>query len=114
MGVGALACAILVANNLRDIPTDAASGKRTLAVKLGDAGTRRLYAALLAAAAVALVPAVLARPWAALTFLVAPLAFGPLKAVLGGATGRDLLPVLRRTGALELAYGVVLGLSLAL
>ncbi len=114
VGVGALACAILVANNLRDIPTDAASGKLTLAVKLGDAGTRRLYAALLAAAALALVPAVLARPWAALTFLVAPLAFSPLKAVLGGAAGRDLLPVLRRTGALELAYGVVLGLSLAL
>ncbi len=114
VGVGALACAILVANNLRDIPTDAASGKLTLAVKLGDAGTRRLYAALLAAAALALVPAILARPWAALTFLVAPLAFSPLKVVLGGAAGRDLLPVLKRTGALELAYGVVLGLSLAL
>jgi len=114
VGVGALACAILVANNLRDIPTDAAAGKVTLAVKLGEAGTRRLYAALLAAAALAVAPAALGRPWAALTFLAAPLAYAPLKAVLGGAEGRDLLPVLRQTGRLELAYGVLLGLSLGL
>ncbi|BDU74115.1 1,4-dihydroxy-2-naphthoate polyprenyltransferase [Mesoterricola silvestris] len=114
VGVGALACAILVANNLRDLPTDAASGKRTLAVKLGDRATRRLYGALVAAAALVLLPVVPGRPWAALTFLVAPLAVAPLKAVLGGAEGRDLLPVLRRTGGLELAYGVVLGLALSL
>src|SRR5471032_567540 len=47
VGVGAIASAILVANNLRDIPTDQAHGKRTLAVRLGEARTRRLYAALL-------------------------------------------------------------------
>jgi 1,4-dihydroxy-2-naphthoate polyprenyltransferase len=55
IGIGALACAILVANNLRDIPTDTASGKRTLAVKLGDLWTRRLYAILIAVALVMLV-----------------------------------------------------------
>ena len=55
IGVGSLACAILVANNLRDIPTDTLSGKRTLAVKLGDERTRMLYGGLVSAALLALV-----------------------------------------------------------
>jgi 1,4-dihydroxy-2-naphthoate octaprenyltransferase len=112
--VGALACALLVANNLRDIPTDGASGKRTLAVALGEARTRALYAALLGVAA--LVPLALApgRPAALLALLAAALAVTPLRTVLGGARGRDLIPAIAGTGKLQLAYGLLLGLGLAL
>ena len=114
IGVGALACAILVANNLRDIPTDAAAGKHTLAVRLGDARTRWLYAGLLAVAWGAILPILRTHGWVVLTFLALPLAVPPLRRVLDGSTGMALLPVLRSTGRLELAYGLLLGLSLTL
>lgn len=114
-GVGALACALLVVNNLRDIPTDATSGKRTLAVRLGDQNTRFLYLSLLATALVVVV--VLAVWWtpAALLALVAfiPVA-PPVGAVLSGASGRDLIPVLQATGLIQLLYGLSLGIGLAL
>ena len=82
VGIGALASAILVANNLRDIPGDAASGKRTLAVRLGDRATRVLYAALLAVAAVAVVVAAFAH----VTALLALAAFWLARPA---AEGRD-------------------------
>ena len=118
LGVGALTCAVLVANNLRDIPTDAASGKLTLAVRLGDRTTRIGYVALVVAAFAILVP--LALPaglgltysWLAGVALV--LAVRPVRAVVGGATGRELVPVLQGTGLLVLAYGLLLGLGIAL
>ena len=116
IGVGALACAILVANNLRDIPTDRTSGKRTLAVVLGDARTRGLYALLVGAAVVALLGIVLATSRLALLGLVFVLPAVPAtRLVLTGATGRDLVPVLQRTGLGELAYaaGLFVGLVLA-
>ena len=115
VAVGLLACAILVANNLRDIPTDRASGKHTLAVRLGDRRTRRLYALL--AALPALAPVVLAltgHPWALLGLLALPLQLLPARTVLGGATGRDLVPVLRGTGRAELAFAVLVAVGLAL
>ena len=113
--VGLLACAILVANNLRDIPTDATSGKRTLAVRLGDARTRRLYEGLLLVPFVAPVGlAVVGHPWALLAWAAAPLAAAPLRLVAGGAAGRDLIAVLRDTGRLQLVYAVALGIGLAL
>jgi len=113
--VGLLACAILVANNLRDIPTDGAAGKRTLAVRIGDAGTRRLYAGMLVVPfVVAVVLALAAAPWALLALVAAPLTVPPLRLVAGGATGRDLIGVLRDTGRLQLAYAVALGIGLAL
>lgn len=114
MGVGSLACAILVANNLRDIPTDAASGKYTLAVRLGDARTRKLYTGLLIVPWVLVLPLLFTRPWVALTWLAAPLVLRPLRAVRGGVSGLELLPVLQDTGRLDLVYGLLLGLSLAL
>nr|WP_320133817.1 1,4-dihydroxy-2-naphthoate polyprenyltransferase [uncultured Holophaga sp.] len=114
VGIGALACAILVANNLRDIPTDRGSGKLTLAVRLGDARTRMLYAGLLGLAALALLPCLPHHPWSALALLSAPLAMAPLRAVTGGRSGRELIPVLQATGRLELAYGLLLGLGLCL
>ena len=114
IGCGALACAILVTNNLRDIPTDSVAGKRTLAVRLGDPRTRVLYMGLLAAAGVVAVVLAAITPWALVALLSAPLALGPLRVVRGGATGRDLVPVLAGTGKLQLVYGGLLATGLAL
>jgi 1,4-dihydroxy-2-naphthoate octaprenyltransferase len=111
---GALACAILVVNNLRDIPTDVLAGKRTLAVVLGDARTRVLYAALVLAAYLAVLMLVVVTPWSLLALLSAPLALAPLRRVRAGATGRELIPVLGGTGALQLAYALLLTLGLVL
>jgi 1,4-dihydroxy-2-naphthoate octaprenyltransferase len=105
-GVGALACAILVANNLRDVPTDAVAGKRTLAVRLGASRTRGLYALLVGAALVALVGVALATDVLALVGLVFLVPAGrAVRRVVSGATGRDLVPVLQLTGVAELLYG---------
>ena len=115
LGVGMLICAILVTNNLRDIPGDRETGKRTLAVRLGDERTRMLYAALVTgalAAPVLLVPATSAL--IVLTSATGVLAIGPLRTVLGGAEGVRLIPALAGTGVLVLAYGVVLGALLAI
>ena len=113
IGVGALACAILVANNLRDIPTDRVAGKRTLAVVLGEERTRALFALLLAAAAISLLALALAPTWWALLGLVYLLPAVPAaRVVLNGTTGRELVPVLQKTGVAELLYatGVFAGL----
>ena len=115
VGVGLLSCAILVTNNLRDIPGDTESGKRTLAVRLGDARTRLLYAILVTGALtvpILLVPAT--SPWVALTLITGLLAIGPLRIVLGPAQGPALIPALKQTGHLVLAYGLVLGALLAI
>ncbi|WP_300401298.1 1,4-dihydroxy-2-naphthoate polyprenyltransferase [Nocardioides sp.] len=108
IGIGALACAILVVNNLRDIPTDTEAGKRTLAVRLGAPRTRLLYAGLVLVAAfcVALV-AVSTTGWAlvGLGFLVP--ALPGLRTVLGGAVGPGLIPVLQQTGVAELVWAVL-------
>lgn len=118
LGVGALACAILVANNLRDIPTDFEHDKITLAVRLGAARTRMLFVGLLAVAYV--VVFVLATGWgpgitgAWWTLLSLPLAVRAGFVVLDGVTGRDLIPVLSLTGILSGVYGVLLGIGLAL
>ena len=112
VGIGALACAILVANNLRDIPTDTLAGKNTLAVRLGDPRTRALFALLVGLALVMLVGFALTSYLCALAGLVAllPLARA-VRTVLGGATGPALIPVLQQTGAGELLYaaGMFLG-----
>ncbi|MCA5895025.1 1,4-dihydroxy-2-naphthoate polyprenyltransferase [Isoptericola sp. NEAU-Y5] len=114
VGVGLIACALLMVNNIRDIPTDVGAGKRTLAVRLGDRRARRVFAAWI------LLPVVLGMvcaawsPWAMLvTVLLAP---GVLLVipVIAGAHGPLLVRVLAGTGMFELAYGVLLGLGLAL
>jgi len=112
VGVGALACAILVANNLRDLPTDAAAGKRTLAVRLGARGTQVTYVALHVAAVGVLVPLAVDTPWTLLGLVALPLQFRGCRAVWRGAQGVALLPVLRDTALAELCWaaGVALGL----
>ena len=111
---GALACAILVTNNLRDIPTDTETGKQTLAVRLGAARTRDLYTGLLVVPFAVAVLVAVTYPGSLLALLAVPLAVPPLQQVRSGAVGRDLVAVLQATGKLQLAYGVLLGLGLAL
>lgn len=115
VGVGLLACAILVTNNLRDIPSDGAAGKVTLAVRLGATRTRALFATIvIVAILVPVAVAALTSPWVAITCLTGVLAIGPVRIVLGGAVGPALIPALKQTGLLLLAYGLVLGAALAL
>ena len=102
------ACAILVVNNLRDIPTDREVGKRTLAVVLGDAGTRRLYAVLVLVAVAAVVALAASTTWWALLALgFWPLAQRGVRTVASGATGPGLIPVLAGTGTAELAWAAL-------
>ena len=113
VGVGALASAILVANNLRDIPSDREHGKRTLAVRLGDARTRQLYAGLLLVAFACVLVAGAINRSALIALLSLVLAVPLVRRVRGGDLGRDLVPVLSGTGRLELVYGVLLAIGLA-
>jgi 1,4-dihydroxy-2-naphthoate octaprenyltransferase len=110
--VGLLATALLVVNNLRDIPTDGRSGKRTLAVRLGDGGTRALYVSLVAGAFVLVPLLALRRPWALVALLALPLAARPMQRIAGGATGMALIPVLGDTGRLQLVFGALLAVGL--
>ena len=114
IGCGALACAILVANNLRDIPTDVTAGKRTLAVRLGDRRTRLLYVALVLTAYAVVVLIALQHLLVMVTLGTALPALRPVLGVLFGARGIELVPVLKETGLLLLVYGTALGATLAL
>ncbi|CAN7512031.1 1,4-dihydroxy-2-naphthoate polyprenyltransferase [Terrabacter sp. LjRoot27] len=114
IGVGSLASAILVANNLRDIPTDREHGKRTLAVRMGESGTRAFYVALVAVAFVMTGLASFTSPWALLAILAAPLIVRPMQAVVGRATGPGLIPALAGTGQFQLAWSLLLAVGLAL
>jgi 1,4-dihydroxy-2-naphthoate octaprenyltransferase len=112
---GCLACALLVVNNLRDIPTDREVGKRTLAVRLGDQRTRGFFTLLLVAALVLVVViAVTGRPFAAVGLLGAVAAWPAVAAIRQGATGRDLIPVLGATGKAQLAIGLLAAAGMAL
>jgi 1,4-dihydroxy-2-naphthoate polyprenyltransferase len=114
VGVGLLACALLMVNNLRDVPTDAVVGKRTLAVRLGEYRARQLYVAMLAVPIVLAVACAFVAPWTLLVLALVPPAALLAITVRVGARGIALVPVLAGTGLLELGYGVLLGLGLAL
>ena len=114
IGIGLIACALLMVNNIRDIPTDALAGKRTLAVRLGERRARQLYATFVVLPILLAVSCAPAAPWSLLVLLLA-LPVGLLvTTVLAGARGVLLRPVLAGTGMLELGYGMLLGLGLAL
>lgn len=114
VATGALSSAVLVANNLRDIPTDTTSGKMTLAVRLGDTRTRRLYQWLLATAGVLTMVLMTATPWCAAGLLAAPLAMRAAAPVRAGKGGRELIPVLRDTGLTMLVWSVTVAAALTI
>lgn len=114
VAVGLIACALLMVNNLRDVPTDSLVGKRTLAVRLGERRARIAYAAMVILPVVLGLVCALANPWALLVMLLALPAGILAFTVLVGARGIALVPVLAGTGMYELGFGVLLGLGLAL
>jgi 1,4-dihydroxy-2-naphthoate octaprenyltransferase len=113
-GVGFLACALLVINNLRDIPTDREVGKRTLAVRLGDRPTRALYAGLIVGAFLVVAVCAGQRSWSLLALAALAVAREPIKQVLDGAAGADLIPILGATGKTQLLYGLLFSIGLAI
>ncbi|BBZ73391.1 1,4-dihydroxy-2-naphthoate polyprenyltransferase [Mycobacterium paraseoulense] len=114
VSIGALSSSVLVANNLRDIPTDERSGKITLAVRLGDARTRVLYQALLATAGVSTLVLMAATPWCAVGLVATPLALRAAGPVRSGRGGPELIPVLRDTGLAMVAWAIAVAAALAL
>ena len=110
--MGALACAILSINNIRDRAQDELVGKRTFAVRVGDTNARRAFVSLLILAHAAAIAILI--PMAILTLLVAPMTYSISKLVLSGVSGKDLIPVLGRTGKLQLVFAIVFGISLAI
>ncbi|KQS73597.1 1,4-dihydroxy-2-naphthoate polyprenyltransferase [Modestobacter sp. Leaf380] len=112
--VGLLITAILVVNNLRDVHGDAAVGKRTLAVLLGEQATRYAFTGLIVGAFVVVALIGLSHPWALLGLLAVPLAVPPVRTVLRGGVGPALITALSGTGRLTLVAGVVLAVGLAL
>jgi len=114
VAIGLIACAILMANNVRDIPTDFVAGKRTLAVRIGEFRARRAYVAMIWLPLVLAVACAFFNPWALITlFMLAPAVLLSLP-MLAGAKGKLLVPVLAGTGMYELAFGLLLGIGLAL
>ena len=109
--MGALSCALLAINNIRDIPGDEVVGKKTLAVKLGDRNARRFFVALLICAYI--FPIFTGHTLALLTLATAPAAYAIAREVLAGASGKDLIPLLGRTGQLQLHFGLTFALALS-
>jgi len=112
--VGLLATALLVVNNLRDLEGDKRSGKHTLAVRFGAAPTRRFYATCVLGALAFVVVVAIWRPAALLGLVAVVPALPPLRRVLGGAEGRELVTALVATGTLQLVFGALLALGIAL
>ncbi|KAA0118881.1 1,4-dihydroxy-2-naphthoate polyprenyltransferase [Mycolicibacterium sp. P9-22] len=112
VAMGSLSSAVLVANNLRDIPTDTDSGKITLAVRLGDARTRVLYIALLVVAFALTLVLMAATPWTAVGLVALPLAVRAAGPVRRGLGGRELIPVLRDTGLTMLVWALAVAAAL--
>lgn len=114
VAVGSLSSGVLVANNLRDIPSDTESGKITLAVRLGDRRTRTFYLLLCVIPVIVSVAVAVVAPAAAAGLLVIVPLVKPVRLVLGGAQGRDLIPVLALTGIAMLVWSVATAIGLAL
>jgi 1,4-dihydroxy-2-naphthoate octaprenyltransferase len=112
LAVGLPACGILLANNVRDVPTDTSAGKRTLAVRIGAARARRLYAACLAGALVAVAACAFWHPWALLALAAAPLAVQPARLVLTRSDPPSLVAALIRTVRFQLVLAVLLTVGL--
>ncbi|HEY7593091.1 MAG TPA: 1,4-dihydroxy-2-naphthoate polyprenyltransferase [Actinophytocola sp.] len=114
VALGSFSAAVLVANNLRDVPTDRATGKRTLAVRLGDRRTRTLYFGLVALPFVVTLVAAVGTPWLLLALLAAVVVVPAVRIVARGRDGLALIPVLRDTALAMLAWAVLAAGALAL
>jgi 1,4-dihydroxy-2-naphthoate octaprenyltransferase len=110
--MGALSCAILTVNNIRDLDKDKIAGKRTFAVRVGDLKARRIYVSLLILAHIAAVATFI--PATLLTLIAAPLTFTLSKLVLSQASGASLIPALSRTGKLQLLFATLFAIALAI
>lgn len=109
--IGALSCAILSINNLRDRPKDELVGKHTVAVRLGDTNARYLFVGLIALAHGASLLAAMITPWTLLTIALLPISIGVSRSVLAGAAGRDLIPLLGKTGRLQMLFALCLAIA---
>jgi 1,4-dihydroxy-2-naphthoate polyprenyltransferase len=111
---GLLSCALLMVNNLRDIRSDTESGKRTLAVRIGDTRSRLVYLLFVLVPFALAAPIAFERPFALLMLLALPLTLAPVRAVRGGAAGPALIATLGQTGRLQLAFGLAFTVGLAI
>ncbi|MBT8162125.1 MULTISPECIES: 1,4-dihydroxy-2-naphthoate polyprenyltransferase [Arthrobacter] len=114
IGTGLIACALLMANNVRDIPTDTAAGKRTLAVRLGDRHARESYVLMLAVAILLVVVLAPTRPWMLIVLLLIPACLMPAWLMVNGRKRKSLIPVLKQTGLINLGFSVLFSLGLVL
>lgn len=114
IGTGLIACALLMANNVRDIPTDTAAGKRTLAVRLGDRHARESYVLMLAVAILLVVVLAPAKPWMLIVLLLIPACLMPAWLMVNGRKRKSLIPVLKQTGMINLGYSLLFSLALIL
>jgi 1,4-dihydroxy-2-naphthoate polyprenyltransferase len=110
--MGALSCAILSINNLRDRPKDQLVGKLTLAVRIGDRKARLMYVGLLVLAHLAAIATLI--PTTLLTLLALPMSFSISRQVLSGISGKDLIPVLGKTGKLQMVFALLLAIGLGI
>ena len=110
--MGALSCAILAINNLRDRPKDAMVGKLTVAVRIGDRNARLMYVALLTLAHLAAIATLI--PTALLTVIALPMSISISRQVLSGISGKELIPVLGRTGKLQMVFSILLAIGLGI
>jgi 1,4-dihydroxy-2-naphthoate octaprenyltransferase len=114
IGTGLIACALLMANNVRDIPTDTKAGKRTLAVRLGDKHARESYVLMLAVAILLVVILAPTRPWMLIVLLLIPASLMPAWLMINGRKRKSLIPVLKQTGLINLGYAALFSLGLFL
>ena len=110
--MGALSCAILSINNLRDRPKDELVGKLTVAVRIGDRNARRMYVALLILAHFAAIATLI--PTTLITLLALPLSISISRQVLSGISGKELIPVLGKTGKLQMVFAILFAIGLGI
>ena len=110
--MGALSCAILAINNLRDRPKDALVGKLTVAVRIGDRNARLMFVSLLLVAHLAVIATLI--PTTLLTLLALPMSISISRQVLSGISGKELIPLLGKTGKLQLLFSILLAVGLGI
>ncbi len=110
--IGALSCAILAVNNLRDLPKDALANKKTLAVRIGDKNARRMFVGLIVLAHLTALLAIFITPWSIATIIFLPISVKISQNVMNGAKGPTLIPVLGKVGKLQLMIAATLAIAL--